>query len=202
MRGIPTMHNGIKYRSLLEAKWASFFTRIGWQFEYEPFEGNGYIPDFLIHGETPLLVEVKPAGTRLDLISHIAKVRHGLQGVWDKDILIVGVSPLFLPLESGLPVAGLLGEAVTSRRIAGVDGNGQTVLSQSTETTWEFGSGLWFACHSCGGQAIRVHHTHMSFAGRPCGHYEGDHHIGWIPQREIERYWKRACNEVQWRGAA
>lgn len=61
---IPTMYDGIQYRSRLEAKWGAFFGLLGWKFEYEPFELNGWIPDFLIHGcHHPILVEVKPVTT-------------------------------------------------------------------------------------------------------------------------------------------
>lgn len=58
---IATLYSGIEYRSRLEARWAAFFDEIGWRHTYEPFDGDGYIPDFLIHGTRPLLVEVKPA---------------------------------------------------------------------------------------------------------------------------------------------
>ena len=54
--GIPTMYRDIEYRSLTEARYAAFFERIGWQSTYEPFEGNGYILDLLIHGDRPLAV--------------------------------------------------------------------------------------------------------------------------------------------------
>ena len=64
LRSLPTELNGRVYRSLLEAKWASFFTDIGWEFEYEPGSFNGWLPDFAIRpldkkGKT-LYIEVKP----------------------------------------------------------------------------------------------------------------------------------------------
>ena len=34
--GIPTLYNGIQFRSRLEAKWAAFFDLLGWEYEYEP----------------------------------------------------------------------------------------------------------------------------------------------------------------------
>lgn len=46
MAAIQTVFNGIEYRSRLEARWASFMTNIGWDHIYEPFDGDGYIPDF------------------------------------------------------------------------------------------------------------------------------------------------------------
>ena len=73
--GIPTTYKGIRFRSRLEAKWAAFFDLLGWAWEYEPFDLNGWIPDFVIKGQRhTVLVEVKPivswsdplAGTTLD----------------------------------------------------------------------------------------------------------------------------------------
>jgi len=58
--GIPTMRNGVRFRSRLEAKWAGMFDAFGWRWEYEPFDLNGWIPDFAIIGKHPVLVEVKP----------------------------------------------------------------------------------------------------------------------------------------------
>lgn len=49
--GIPTLFDGIEYRSRLEARWAAWFTRLGWDFTYEPFDGHGYVPDFLVKAD-------------------------------------------------------------------------------------------------------------------------------------------------------
>lgn len=57
----PTMYNGIRFRSRLEATWAAFFDALGWRWEYEPFDLKGWVPDFLIYGANrDALVEVKP----------------------------------------------------------------------------------------------------------------------------------------------
>jgi hypothetical protein len=175
------MHNGIKYRSLLEAKWASFFTRIGWQFEYEPFEGNAYIPDFVIYGHTPFAVEVKPAVSWKELNEHNAKVGSGLDGIWDHDALIVGASPIALKADDRDPAIGLLGE----RNAEGFD----------------FAAGVWAWCPDCGQWAIA--HEWGSYARRPCSHYDGSPGgVSAHDQDALAVHWKRACNEVQWRGAA
>lgn len=62
---IPTKWNGVQFRSRLEARWAAFFTAIGWEWSYEPVDLQGYIPDFLLHLHEDVLVEVKPF-TRLE----------------------------------------------------------------------------------------------------------------------------------------
>ena len=62
-----TVYNGIQFRSLLEAKWACFFDLTGWQWQYEPMEINGRIPDFIIYTKSKhyatnkIIVEIKPS---------------------------------------------------------------------------------------------------------------------------------------------
>lgn len=55
---IPTVYAGVQFRSRLEAKWAAFFDLCGLEWDYEPFDCNGYIPDFLICKR--VLAEIKP----------------------------------------------------------------------------------------------------------------------------------------------
>jgi hypothetical protein len=56
---LPTLYRGRMYRSRLEARWAAFFDRLGWAYEYEPFDLGSWSPDFLLT-EQNVLVEVKP----------------------------------------------------------------------------------------------------------------------------------------------
>lgn len=62
MNAIPTRYNGVQFRSRLEARWAAMFDLIGWEWEYEPIDLDGYIPDFTVnpHEDSPILIEVKP----------------------------------------------------------------------------------------------------------------------------------------------
>lgn len=57
---IPTLYRGVQYRSRLEARWATFFDLLGWKHQYEPYDLAGWIPDFVIFGANPVLVEIKP----------------------------------------------------------------------------------------------------------------------------------------------
>lgn len=67
MTAIPTTYAGVRFRSRLEARWAAFFDLLGWPWEYEPLDLNGYIPDFIVTFRTArVLVEVKPALTLAD----------------------------------------------------------------------------------------------------------------------------------------
>lgn len=54
----PTEYAGVLFRSKLEATWARFFDVIQLDWEYEPCELSGWIPDFLLDGWW--LAEVKP----------------------------------------------------------------------------------------------------------------------------------------------
>lgn len=63
---IPTWHNGILYRSRLEARWSVFFLELGLKFEYETSGfncgGQWYLPDFLVFGALGhVWVECKPS---------------------------------------------------------------------------------------------------------------------------------------------
>lgn len=93
MQGIPTMHGGRKYRSRLEAKWACFFDLLGWKYEYEPFDLDGWIPDFILIGKTPTLVEVKPI-TLIDK-SNVHLVEKTLC-CREFEVLILGVRPCLM----------------------------------------------------------------------------------------------------------
>ncbi len=65
----PTLYNGVWFRSRLVARWACFFDLVGWTWEYEPIDLDGWTPDFRVefpcahsecYGSHALLVEVKP----------------------------------------------------------------------------------------------------------------------------------------------
>lgn len=90
MSGIATVYNGIRFRSRLEATWAAFFDRLGWSWEYEPVDLNGYIPDFVLPWNKPLLIEVKPEFYYDDLIRHGEKI---YASGWNHESVVVGVSP-------------------------------------------------------------------------------------------------------------
>src|SRR5689334_17079301 len=57
----PTLYKDIMFRSRLEARWAAFFDIAGWRWAYEPFDLEGWTPDFQLKGAAnDVLVEVKP----------------------------------------------------------------------------------------------------------------------------------------------
>jgi hypothetical protein len=90
----PTLYNGRKFRSRLEARWAAFFDLLNWRFEYEPADLGVWSPDFLLLSDlTPrgILVEVKPI---TEFKSHVAqKMMSACQKGISTKLLLVGVSP-------------------------------------------------------------------------------------------------------------
>lgn len=185
---VQTTYDGITYRSRLEARWAAFFWRIGWATTYEPFDGDGYLPDFLIHGARPLLIEVKPAVTPSEYESPLPKVTRGVAAHWKHDILVVGVDPLppllTAPLWMNRQAMGLLGQNVA--------GDGAP--------DWDFKPGLWITCERCNSPAI--FHPEHDFTAAPCGHHDGDGHLGRADFSLIKKAWDAATNDVRWTGRA
>lgn len=84
---IPTLYRGRQYRSRLEARWAAMFDLLGWAYEYEPYDLNGWIPDFVLMGKRNVLVEVKPILGDFDsepreLDEVATKIRRALNVQW------------------------------------------------------------------------------------------------------------------------
>ena len=78
----PTVYNGTKFRSRLEARWACFFDLLGWKWQYEPFDLQGWTPDFIIYGKDSrfLLLEIKPFINDEVLAEYQNKVTKGAKG--------------------------------------------------------------------------------------------------------------------------
>lgn len=222
MAPIPTVYDGIEYRSRLEARWAAFMSNIGWEYVYEPFDGDGYIPDFIVHGEQPLFVEVKPAVTLAEFQQPTRKIERGLAD-YRHDVLIVGADPLPSISDSwgrDHPAAGLLAERIVEWCDICGDGNGADGLrlcpacagvehhvggdlaKVATRRVNDFiwSTGHWLICGLC--SQIGVFHNEQSYGGRPCGHSAGDHYMRSVPTRVLQSMWADACNSVKWRGRA
>lgn len=182
--GIPTTYRGVRFRSRLEAKWACFFDLMGWRWEYEPFDADGYIPDFVLLGDDPVLVEVKPAINLDDFDAATTKAYTSLAGRWEQDILFVGINPFLCAAEAwhdGVGI-GLLGEWQATE-----DGGGD----------WWTGVGVWNQCGHCGG--ISFIHDFAWYRSRLCGHHDGDHYVNNPDLCGIAERWASATNTVQWR---
>jgi hypothetical protein len=77
---VPTEYGGVRFRSLLEARWAVVFDELGIPWEYEPQRFGAYLPDFRLFGS--VYVEVKPP---LGTFDHGPHERRWRQFVLDQD---------------------------------------------------------------------------------------------------------------------
>lgn len=183
-RGIETLYGGYTMRSRNEARWAAMFDELGWEWEYEPFDANGYIPDFVLTGALPVLVEVKPDLNLEELGEHKRKVVRGLAGLWDHDVLIVGSLPVpYLHPDRrdwAHPVIGVLMEPA----------------EDESGPTWQHGPGHWCTCTECGRPSF--FHSHLHYAARLCGHYDGGRNLGIFELLAIKRRWAAAADKVRW----
>jgi hypothetical protein len=77
------------------------FDLLEWRWDYEPFDLDGWIPDFILHGESPTLVEVKPIPSinyHASLDDELAKHAEASE----YEILLLGLGP-------NIPGEGLIG---------------------------------------------------------------------------------------------
>lgn len=188
--GIPTMFDGALFRSRLEARWASFFTMLGWDWVYEPFDAERYIPDFAVTGPRPLLVEIKPIVHWTDYESVAERTWSRVKDQWSGDLLILGLSPCVTGDTSSSahfydegPIAGLLKEVIRYDE------------SWLQDSGWN-AEALWMCCGKCGAWAVR--HSEMSYAGRPCGHHDGDRYIQSVDADVVSRMWNEAGTATRW----
>lgn len=183
--GIPTTYRGVTYRSRLEARWAAFFDEIEWPHTYEPFDADGYIPDFMISGDRPLLIEVKPAATYREYQDMTSYIWDKLIGYWSHDVLVLGLSPL-----------PALGSKQQWRDVCGLLGEYQQ-LGDDELFSWEKGLGRWCRCIICG--EVGIYHDDQSYRSRPCGHQDGDAHLSAVSVDTIRELWSTASNTTRWK---
>lgn len=67
MKAVPTLYDGIQFRSRLEAKWYAFLKLVGIGVLYEGLDFAGWFPDFVMplgqDGRRQALMEIKPFNT-------------------------------------------------------------------------------------------------------------------------------------------
>lgn len=208
---ITTVYDGIEYRSRLEARWAAFMRNIGWDIVYEPFDGDGYIPDFLVQGPRPMLVEVKPAVTLAEYQAAVPKAEKGLAAHWSHDILIVGASPLpsfptdnrqpgdWEEIDRRFPVGGVILEPITKkdRRLVSTILLLESEQQKPDHQRWRGGEPRWGICQDTGsyqigtGSHLRPHGCQRFTCGRVLN-----------SSAKMKSHWADACNDVKWRGRA
>lgn len=169
--GIPTTYKGVRFRSRLEARWAAFFDSVAWQWSYEPFDLNGYIPDFVLAMNPPLLVEVKPETEYSGLEKSEAKIE---RSGWEGDALLVGAT--IWDVDHVHPVIGVFGEF---------------------RSVFEWGEARVILCISCG--SLVPLPADGSWICRSCGLALRHGDMGMTSL--IVEAWSHAGNRVQWRAA-
>lgn len=179
MSGIRTKYKGIRFRSILEAKWAFMFDGFGWEWQYEPFELHGYIPDFSLGFYKPFIVEIKP--------------------LVDASILAAA--------QSKLSSSGWKGEAAifshtidSDRELPGSEPLHGSFLDSSWCPDPDEGF-IWeafqlFRCRSC--KTVGICSKYGIWTCRVCGEYDGDHHMDPLDSF-VQKLWAEAGNQFQWR---
>ncbi len=204
--GIPTVYNGVQFRSRLEARWACFFDLCGWHWQYELADLAGWIPDFLITpyratkdanfalcSESAFWVEVRPGDLQDGLVEKVTVAQSGRK--W-RDVLLLGDGP----------------QAGESKWF---DVAGQMVTVFSNRIRKKYTRLIHFAVVIVGGihsPELVVRHGDDSYAATllqmgysgDCLMLDADTNIALVGEdsREIgRRLWIEAGNRVQWKGA-
>lgn len=177
-KGIPTKYNGINFRSRLEATWAAFFDLVGWKWEYEPFDLEGWIPDFALIFSEPLLVEVKPCLSASDFPQHIGEFENS----GASKVLMLGASPFWESKYYACP-CGYIWELL---RIEREDGPIEQVFLGLDEANW-------CECPDCGYQSIynAVGAWNCLRCGKYGKKYDPDYSL-------LADHWATAKNTTQW----
>lgn len=168
IKAIPTYYEGIRFRSRLEAKWAALFDQLNWVWTYEPYDLEGWAPDFAIKGkEGDILVEVKPVPGAVKSPEFNKATNHHV--AMKMHILLLGHSPL---KESDHYYIGLCNEP-------GLEGSWDRAVV-----------GLWEG-ENTEGYCNEI----MNYNDRISGAYDGN--WGREP-RNLMHLWGNASNLVQW----
>lgn len=135
--GIPTFGpRGLRFRSRIEARWAWIFERLGWRWEYEPYDLTGYIPDFILTFESyskQVLVEVKWDCNIWDPRNYSPHIEKIINSGWKGFYLVLGAA--IKREDTGLVVIGIGGRTDRDDR-----------LGRSNEWTTGMVTGEWRLC--------------------------------------------------------
>jgi hypothetical protein len=181
MNAIPTRYAGVQFRSRLEAKWAAMFDLLGWLWEYEPLDLDGYIPDFVLQFDRPMIVEVKPLMGRPHSWLRDGAALSALKKIdasgWFSHGLLLGLSPY------------------SSSDTDGYVADGNPLNAGVLFDVWEGGTySSVFGISACCGGPIDVI---GEFTCRRCGLHDKGPTLQ--STAKITALWREAGNRVQWR---
>ncbi len=182
---IPTVYHGVRFRSRLEARWASFFDSQKWDWSYEPLDLKGYIPDFLVdfdcHDMHNTLVEVKP----LISLNHGLQFCRKIERVWEGSAALVGTRWQLL----------LQGNPVPPHTLLDSDGLLQEAPEHKPATSG----------HSIQIGRMRLPRQPWSAAylqgPEPCSVHYKPYEFNMLDSIKLQLAWCDAGNQTQWRGA-
>jgi hypothetical protein len=170
----------------LEARWGHLFGSLRWQAHYEPFDLNGWIPDFAIVGyrpELPVLVEIKPVFAFCRETAN--KMEQAARaGQLTNEMLLLGASPFVN--EYGDLSIGWLGEP----------DDGKWWWEPSPVGIWKGSESENKNPHGIFGFTS----MHGSYHDRITGCYDGGSYGSEnITVDALEYAWKKAGNSCQWK---
>jgi hypothetical protein len=200
MKAHATTYSASNFRSRLEARWAAFFDICGWAWDYEPFDLAGWVPDFLLKGACPVLVEVKPLllnhkkdedndAAVFDVIEKMTKPFSKSEPS-EYDLLLLGIGPFLSAWQcddgsEGASIGILLDRALSLNSGEHVFGSGGCALDDKCPGDHKGRRGIDFCSDT------------NSFVHRMCGSYSG--HFSTMSLRDAEKLWREAGNRVQWK---
>ena len=205
IKAIPTTYAGVNFRSRLEARWAAFFDLCGWKWDYEPFDLDGWAPDFLLKGKIKALIEVKPIDFRGDDRQLYRQAKAGASKAFGVSIprpngalpeyeaIVIGNGPF----ETDWWARWSLG-VLAAPRHEWDEVERELHADHLTDTT--FGSDvadLYFG--TSGEPRLDYAARYGSYQYRIGGQHDGDHHLREIGDTTPERLWREAGNVVQWK---
>ncbi len=202
IKAIPTTYAGVNFRSRLEARWAAFFDLCGWKWDYEPFDLDGWAPDFLLKGKVKALVEVKPVDFRgPDRQLYAQALAHGAKAfgvsIPRKDGALPEYEALVIgngPFETDWWSRWSLGVFAAPRR-EWDDVEQELYAEHANDQT--------FGCDVADlyyGDSFPIDYAarYGDYRYRIGGEHEGDHHLTKIRSDVPITTWREAGNIVQW----
>jgi hypothetical protein len=175
----PTEYKGCVYRSRLEATWANFFDLMNWNFQYEPFDLNGWVPDFILIGKKrTTLVEIKPYCSYDEFKENkiTNKIDSAMAGD-GREVLLLGCTIQKATDWIDATCFGWIGERTWYQDVRACECMQEAILD-------EFG----FFCST------------DSYENRISGEYDGDHFVKVIDYEKARVLFSTAQNNTRWNG--
>ena len=213
-KAIPTKYAGHTFRSRLEARWAAFFDVCKWDWEYEPVDLNGWIPDFRLTSRAPqgndfhgtsVFVEVKPitkfCQATVNKIQHASKEsKNSGEVLLLGEGLLEGYESYRYGVNESVAYLGWLGERW------GELGDNRQPLSQGPFGEKGGDGWAWYytplACNSVpnNDRPYDFRSLNNDYSCRLSGFYDGGHTHDTL-YGDAKKLWGKASSAVQYKGS-